>query len=162
MRRLILVLLTLLLMILLVACGGGSGDNGSSSNSEPASSSVASNAVDKEEKDMELTLTVDGKEVPVSWEDNESVGALKEAAPLEIKMSMYGGNEQVGPIGKELPSDDKNITTEAGDIVLYQSNQIVIFYGSNTWDYTPLGHVELSKDEMTELLDNGDVTIAIK
>ena len=162
MRRLILVLLTMLLMILLVACGGESGDGSSLSDSESAASSVVSDEGDKEEKDMELSLTIDGKEVPVSWEDNESVGALKEAAPLEIKMSMYGGNEQVGPIGKELPSDDKNITTEAGDIVLYQSNQIVIFYGSNTWDYTSLGHVELSKDEMTELLDNGDVTLAIK
>ena len=160
MRRLILVMLTMLLMILLVACGGEEhkAPEAESEQSQMESSQVSVN----EEKDMELTLTVDGKEVPVIWEDNESVGALKEAAPLEIKMSMYGGNEQVGPIGKELPSDDKNITTEAGDIVLYQSNQIVIFYGSNTWDYTSLGHVELSKDEMTELLDNGDVTIAIK
>ena len=61
---------------------------------------------------------------------------------------MYGGFEQVGSIGSTLPSADTRITTNPGDIVLYSSNQIVLFYDSNTWSYTKLGHINLSKSEL--------------
>jgi len=77
-------------------------------------------------------------------------------------MSMYGGFEQVGSIGTSLPRNDVQTTTEAGDIVLYSGNQIVVFYGSNSWAYTRLGKVtDITKAEMTELLGKGDVTITI-
>ncbi len=56
-------------------------------------------------------------------------------------MSMYGGFEQVGEIGTSLPRNDVQTTTSAGDIVLYSGNQIVIFYGNNSWAYTRLGHI---------------------
>ena len=89
----------------------------------------------------------------MTWEENDSVNALKELAgeePLVIQMSMYGGFEQVGPIGQDIVSDDARITTEAGDIVLYSSDQIVVFHGSNSWAYTRLGHVDLSQKEMKQ------------
>ena len=57
---------------------------------------------------------------------------------------------------------DKQITTEFGDIVLYSGNQIVVFYGSNSWAYTKLGHIDLSEEELTQLLGNGDVVLEIK
>lgn len=76
-------------------------------------------------------------------------------------MSMYGGFEQVGSIGSTLPSYDTRITTSPGDIVLYSSNQIVIFYDSNTWSYTKLGHINLSKSELTDLLGDEDVVISL-
>ena len=85
-----------------------------------------------------------------------------ELLPLTIHMSMYGGFEQVGPIGRTIVRDDAQTTTASGDIVLYSGNQIVIFYGSNAWAYTRLGHVDLPTDEMERLLGNGDVTIAIE
>ena len=69
---------------------------------------------------------------------------------MVIQMSMYGGFEQVGPIGQDIVSDDARITTEAGDIVLYSSDQIVVFHGSNSWAYTRLGHVDLSQKEMKQ------------
>ena len=75
---------------------------------------------------------------------------------------MYGGFEQVGPIGQSLPRDDSQTTTQTGDIVLYSGNQIVVFYGSNSWSYTRLGHIsDKTAEEMTQLLSNGDVTITI-
>lgn len=80
---------------------------------------------------------------------------------LIITMSKYGGFEQVGSLGTTLPSNDERITTSPGDIVLYSSNQIVIFYESNTWAYTKLGHIVLSKSELTELLGEDDVTITL-
>ena len=121
-----------------------------------------------EEKDMiksdtaELKMTIGASAVNVSWEDNESVAALKELAPLTINMSMYGGFEQVGSIGSNLPRNDHQTTTSAGDIVLYSGDQIVVFYGSNSWSYTRLGRItDKSAEEMAELLGNGDVTITI-
>ncbi len=103
--------------------------------------------------------------VQVDWEDNESVEALKSLAKqgdITIQMSMYGGFEQVGSLGTVLPRQDKEITTEAGDIVLYSGNQIVVFYGSNSWAYTRLGKItDRTASEMKDLLGNGNVSITI-
>ena len=78
-------------------------------------------------------------------------------------MSMYGGFEQVGEIGTSLPRNDVQTTTSAGDIVLYSGNQIVIFYGNNSWAYTRLGHItDLSEEKLTELLGDHDVTITLE
>ena len=77
-------------------------------------------------------------------------------------MSMYGGFEQVGSIGQNLPRDDKQTTTSSGDVVLYSGNQMVVFYGSNSWSYTRLGHIsDKNEEDMNDLLSNGDVTITI-
>ena len=108
-----------------------------------------------------MTLKIGETEVPVIWEDNPSVEALKEFLPLTVQMSMYGRFEQVGPIGQEIVSYDEQTKTEPGDIVLYSGDQIVIFYGNNSWAYTRLGHVDLSQEEMAELLAHGDATITI-
>ena len=111
------------------------------------------------------SMKIGDTNVNVEWEDNESVTALKQlasASPLTIPMSMYGGFEQVGSIGQSLPRNDSQMTTESGDIVLYSGNQIVVFYGSNSWAYTKLGHIsDKSAQEMADLLGNGDVTITI-
>ena len=87
--------------------------------------------------------------------------ALAEEEPLTIQLSMYGGFEQVGPIGQTIVSNDRQTTTKAGDIVLYSGNQIVVFYGSNSWAYTRLGHIELTQKEMKKLLGNGDVKLTL-
>ena len=68
----------------------------------------------------------------------------------------------MGPIGQNLVSDDEEMTTGAGDIVLYSGDQIVLFYGSNSWSYTRLGHMDLSEQELKTLLGNGDVEIRIE
>ena len=109
-------------------------------------------------EELTMMLRIDDTEISVRWEDNESVEALKDLiqdTPLTINMSMYGGFEQVGSLGTSLPRNDVQTTTEAGDIVLYSGNQIVVFYGSNSWAYTRLGHVELSASEMSDLLSHG-------
>ena len=119
--------------------------------------------IDAEEiEDMAMTLTIDGNLVPVIWEDNASVQELEDLCPLTVSMSMYGGFEQVGSIGQSIVKDDKQTTTEPGDIVLYSGDQIVVFYGANSWAYTKLGHVDLSEDELTQILGNGDVTLVLQ
>ena len=117
------------------------------------------------EVEKTMTLLINGQEVSVDWEANDSVEALRELCaeqPLVIEMSMYGGFEQVGSIGNSLPRNDVQTTTQAGDIVLYSGNQIVIFYGSNSWAYTRLGRVsDQEASGMTDLLGNGNVTLTV-
>ena len=120
----------------------------------------------KEDTESMMQMMIGDTLVAVDWEENESVQALRDLCtdtPLTIQMSMYGGFEQVGSIGTSLPRNDEQTTTEAGDIVLYSGNQIVVFYGSNSWAYTRLGHItDQDAAGMTELLGNGDVTITIR
>ena len=112
-----------------------------------------------------LHLSINDTEVTVDWEDSESVAALTElvsSEPLTVQMSMYGDFEQVGSLGTALPRNDSQTTTQAGDIVLYSGNQIVIFYGSNSWAYTRLGRItDQSAAGMADLLGNGDVTVTL-
>ena len=121
--------------------------------------------IKEETQETMLQMKIGDTKVEVSWEDNDSVSALKalcKDAPLTIQMSMYGGFEQVGPIGTTLPSNDVQTRTAAGDIVLYSSSQIVVFYGSNSWAYTRLGHItDQDPAGMAALLGNGNVTICL-
>ncbi len=121
-------------------------------------------AVLESQAGAEATMHMKINNVPaaVEWEENNSVRALRENLPVTVKMSMYGGFEQVGSLGRNLPRDDKRITTKAGDIVLYSGNQIVIFYGSNTWAYTKLGRItDKTQAQLTELLGKSDVKLTI-
>ena len=64
---------------------------------------------------------------------------------------------------EENPETDAQMTTQPGDIVLYSGNQLVIFFGSNSWSYTKLGHIEgFSTDELTALLNKDIAFIEIK
>ena len=138
---------------------------GSTESSEPQNTAEITPGTQPPAEESSLMLTINSTPVTVQWEQNESVTALMELVgnePLTIRMSMYGGFEQVGPIGQSLPRNDAQTTTQAGDIVLYSGNQIVVFYGSNSWAYTRLGHItDKTPQDLKELLGNGDVTITI-
>lgn len=108
-----------------------------------------------------MKLHIDGNEVPVSWLRNDSVSALAELAPITISMERYGGFEQVGPLGRKIISHDKNEITGPGDVVLYNSSNIVIFFGSNEWSYTRLGHIDLDSESLSSLLDKESVSLRI-
>ena len=117
------------------------------------------------EQTSALQMTIGNTPASVDWEDNAAVQALTELCrnhPLTIQMSMYGGFEQVGSIGTDLPQNDVQTTTSSGDIVLYSGNQMVVFYGSNSWEYTRLGRItDKTQAELTELLSNDNVTITL-
>ena len=154
MKKLTILLLLPVMLFTLMACSGKEAQK-------------ETPATDKEENQMDGTLKmkIAGTDVSVEWEDNESVEALKELAkddPITVQMSMYGGFEQVGYLGTDLPRNDVQTVTKSGDIVLYSGNQIVVFYGSNSWAYTRLGHImDKSDEEMAKLLSNGDVVITL-
>ena len=117
------------------------------------------------ESNDNMKMRINDTDIEVEWANNESVTALKEMVnnnPLTINMSMYGGFEQVGSLGANLPANDTRIVTEPGDIVLYSGNQMVVFYGSNTWSYTRLGKIKnKTETQLKELLSNGNVKITL-
>lgn len=110
-----------------------------------------------------MELCINGEQSMVRWEENETVSGLMDMldkeGPIDISMHPYGGFEQVGDLGRDLISSDERITTGPGDIVLYQRNQIVVFFGSNTWEYTRLGTIT---DGSQQKLEADDVTISLK
>ena len=112
-----------------------------------------------------LTISVNGTALSVVWEDNESVNELArllENGSITVQSENYGGFEQVGKLPQRITQNDVQTTTEPGDIVLYSGNSIVLFYGSNSWAYTKLGHIEgLSTQEIENLLNVSAATITI-
>ncbi len=115
----------------------------------------------QEETVVTMNVEVNGRTFRASLEENGAVDALVEMmenGPVTIDMSDYSGFEKVGALGTSLPTENSQTTTQAGDIVLYQGNQIVMFYGSNSWSYTRLGHVE-DLTGWEEALGSGDVTV---
>lgn len=106
-------------------------------------------------------LTVEGVTFPATFADNQGAEALADLltdGPLTLSLEDYGGFEKVGSLGQSLPTSNTHITTQSGDIVLYQGKQIVLFYGSNAWSYTRLGQVT-DLTGWQEALGHGDVTV---
>ena len=119
----------------------------------------------KEENIDMIKIKVNSNVLEVKLEDNEATKSLVERlknGDISVNANEYGGFEKVGNLGFSLPRNDKNITTSAGDIVLYQGNQISLFYNSNSWSYTKLGRVQnVSGAELKNILGSGDVTLIL-
>ena len=153
-KKYILLLAALAVAAVLAGCGQA-----------PAEAGTDQTQITQEEVTVTMKMTIGDTPVTVAWEDNASVRALEALCaegPLTIELHMYGGFEQVGDIGAALPRDDEQTTTQAGDIVLYSGDQMVVFYGSNAWAYTRLGHItDQDADGMGRLLGGGDVTATL-
>ena len=86
----------------------------------------------------------------------EFLDMMKEG-PVTISMSDYSGFEKVGSLGRSLTTSNSQTTTDAGDIVLYNGNNIVMFYGSNSWSYTRIGKIDDLSD-WNKALGSGSIT----
>lgn len=109
---------------------------------------------------MKMNVQIGDRIFTATLEDNAAVRELTELmkqAPISISMSDYSDFEKVGALGRSLTTENHQITTSAGDIVLYNGNQIVIFYGSNSWSYTRIGRID-DLSGWTDALGSGDVT----
>ncbi len=182
MKRFLTKVMCIVFILCLTACGNTTNDKAGTTFTEPVNSVEQTKNEDKSNADIlddelvdketdtasgeesEMKLFINDVEIPVIWEENDSVAELMEEASkgdIIISMSMYSDFEQVGSLGKKYRSNDKQMTVHNGDIVLYNSSHIVLFYGSNTWAYTKLGKMNLSEQEVIDLLSNGNVKIKI-
>lgn len=169
--KLLLISILLLFILPLAACSEDQTDTEpaapDSKETEDVQEEVTAGETDPDtdEETFTMKMRINDTDVKVSWENNASVRALSELASqgdVTIEMNAYGGFEQVGPIGTTLPSNDTSIKTKAGDIMLYTSDQMVIFYGSNSWSYTRLGRItDKSSSELRDLLSGSGVTVTI-
>ena len=112
-----------------------------------------------------VLLKVGGNTMTATLADNEATRELTkllEQGDITIRMSDYGGFEKVGALPQSLPTSNTQITTVPGDIMLYQGNQMVIFYGSNSWSYTRLGKIDgATASNLRQFLGNGDITLTL-
>lgn len=155
-----------LVPVLLLLCGLlGCGSEPSVQEAAAANEFTEETCIQEPEiGETEMKLWVNDEEIPVIWEENETVRALRQQAgeqEITVRMSMYSDNEQVGPLGRSYPRADQQTTTHNGDIVLYSGNQIVVFYGSNSWAYTRLGRMNINEEKVIDLFANGNVTLRI-
>jgi flavodoxin len=116
-------------------------------------------------QDDTIYLKIGERTYTATLTDNSSAQALKEllaAGPVTIDMRDYGNMEKVGGLGKSLPTNDEQTTTEPGDLILYQGNAFVIYYAANSWNFTRLGKInDVSRDELKEALGDGNVTVTL-
>jgi len=131
------------------------------------SNNVSNNVIEKSESNMkELVIKVNDRKLFVDLEDNSSVDALMSKlneGSITINAHDYGNFEKVGYLGFDLPRNDEYITTTPGDVILYQGNQFSLYYDTNSWDFTKLGHVrDINQDELKKILDSENVTIILE
>ena len=112
-----------------------------------------------------MNLKVNNSTLKVTLADNSATKALierlKEGA-ITYNAHDYGGFEKVGALGFSLPSNDTYLTTEAGDIMLYTSNQLCIFFDSNSWEYTRIGKIEgMTVQQLKDAFGTGEVSISL-
>ena len=112
-----------------------------------------------------LYITIGEETHTVTMEDNVGTRALVAAlhtGNITYVAHDYGNFEKVGYVGQSFPTADHQTTTSAGDLVLYNGDNICIFYGSNSWSYTRIGRLDnLSADEVRRFVKAGEGEVAI-
>ena len=104
-------------------------------------------------------IIVGDRAFSVDFEDNTSAEAFLEKLrqdPVKLELHDYGNFEKVGELPWELPRNDKEITTKPGDLILYQGNQITVYYAENTWSFTKIGSINASEEEIVEAFGGKD------
>ena len=111
---------------------------------------------------MTMYITAGGKTITATLADNATAKALAEklksgSVTVEMKAN---GFEHYGPLGFSLERHDEQISAVSGDIMLYNGNNICVFYGNNSWSYTPLGKVDgKTADELKAFFGTGTISV---
>ena len=168
MKKYILIIAAVLGMILVfTACGGNTSEDTldgitDTQNDEPVADDSESNneKEEGEQTEMKMNVQVGDYTFTATLENNTAVDELVEMMkeePITISMGDYSGFEKVGSLGRSLTTSNSQTTTDAGDIVLYNGNNIVMFYGTNSWSYTRIGKIDNLTD-WNKALGSGSIT----
>ncbi len=159
MKKYLIIAMLMICALILSACAVQENSNTDTSENDNIGTNNNSN-LKEDETEMKMNVQIGGYNFTATLEQNQAVNELIEMmkeSPVTIEMSDYSGFEKVGSLGKGLTTENHQTTTTEGDIVLYSGNQIVIFYGSNSWSYTRIGKI----DDLTDwkkALGSGDIT----
>ena len=152
--KLIEIIISIVILLMSSACG------------DPASRGSGTSTSDvREVSQMEITIDVNGNKLTAALADSTAAKELAEklkAGSVTVTLNEYGGFEKVGDLPWSLTKSDKQVSTEPGDIMLYQGDQMTIFYNSNSWSYTKLGSIEnTTQEELESLFGEGDITVTL-
>ena len=174
MKRIILVLLLVaLLCIIFAGCDKAETSASDSTHSESSTESSTQSGTESSKPNSTLQNTsedtmfiiIGEHTLNVKMADNSSAKALLallKDGDITVDAHDYGSFEKVGALGAELPTNDERITTEPGDVILYQGDQITVYYDTNSWSFTRLGKVQgLTSGELRTILGDGDVTMVL-
>lgn len=119
----------------------------------------------EQEEITKMYITINGNKLEVALAENSSVDALVEIlkqGDITYTANDYGDFEKVGDIGHTLPQNNTQITTETGDVILYQGRAICLYYDTNSWNFTRIGKINgYSASEMRSLLCAGDGSVQV-
>ncbi len=136
-----------------------------SSESDTDAQNPETPSEEKEAAEMILNIQAGDHLLTATLAQNSSVEALVEMlseGTVTIRMSDYANMEKVGSLPDSLPGNDEQISTEAGDLILYQGNSFVIYYDTNSWNFTRLGKInDMTQQELKEILGDGDITVEL-
>ena len=166
MKKILIIMLACCLMLMCAACTNNSAnDNPPLTDETQSGNEIQQPNEDKEELTV-MYLYINDNKLEVTLAENKAVTALVDIlkqGDIIYTADDYGGFEKVGSLGHSLPTENSQITTEAGDVILYSGNQIVLFYGSNSWSYTRLGKINgYSVSELKTLLGASKGSIQVK
>ena len=152
--KLIEIIISIVILLMSSACG------------DPASRGSGTSTSDvREVSQMEITIDVNGNKLTAALADSTAAKELAEklkSGSVTVTLNEYGGFEKVGDLPWSLTKSDKQVSTEPGDIMLYQGDQMTIFYNSNSWSYTKLGSIEnTTQEELESLFGEGDITVTL-
>lgn len=112
-----------------------------------------------------MYITIDGVSQSVTLYNNAAAQALVaklQEGNVTVSLNSSGGFEIWGALGFSLPASNEQMTAHPGDVILYNGSNICLFYGSNSWSYTRLGHIDgLSEDELRSFLKAGESNIEV-
>lgn len=149
-KSIIIRLLVMPFALLVMSCGGDE---------------AQAQTIKEEDMAEKLYITIGNQTRPVTLVKNNATEALVAALaanPITYEADDYGGFEKVGALGMSLPTNNQQLTTQAGDVILYSGNQIVLFYGSNSWSYTRLGRIEYeSLEQLKSFLKAGQGRVSV-
>ena len=149
-KSIIIRLLVMPFALLVMSCGGDE---------------AQAQTIKEEDMTEKMYITIGNQTLPVTLVKNNATEALMAALaanPITYEADDYGGFEKVGALGMSLPTNNQQLTTQAGDVILYSGNQIVLFYGSNSWSYTRLGRIEYeSLEQLKSFLKAGQGRVSV-
>lgn len=162
-RRVRDILCVVFAVVCLAACAAHNGNTHTSAADTSQRFSRNSRQQKKKNTLTPISVEVNGRNFTLDIENNAAVKALLadlSNGEVSVSVSAYGGFEQVGDYGKTLPAKDRQQTAQPGDVMLYQGDKLVFFYGTNSWAYTKIGHI--SDSGFTDALRSNPQTITLR
>lgn len=162
------IILSFLLFLLFAACSSDAASSPEAVSTQAPKSSasktpgaVPASSSAQTEAPVKLLIQVNDTTFTATLEENSSAKTFAEfllQGDLTLDMHDYGSFEKVADLPRSFPRNDKQINTDAGDIILYQGNSITIYYDKNSWNFTRLARIDnVNKKRLKEILGKGNV-----